>query len=136
MRMSNFFLTTPMSRCELKSEGHGKLSIHFASDLKTIQTIFRIIAFANQLSLYGAVAKMCEECESIQDRSGQPDVLMGKSIVRSEIKAEVLLQNDEPAYPNKQYVFMRKESDFFMDAGFIRVVEIGLYFMTKHNGKY
>ena len=34
---------------------------------------------------------MCEEFEFHQDRSGQPDVLMGQSIVLSEIKAEVPL---------------------------------------------
>ena len=58
----------------------------------------RIIAFANQLSLYGAVANMCEEFEFHQDRSGQPDVLMGQSIVLSEIKAEVSLESDDFAY--------------------------------------
>ena len=53
-----FRATTPLSRCKLKSKGHGKLSIHFAADQETIETIFRIIVFANQLSLYGAVANM------------------------------------------------------------------------------
>ena len=43
---------------------------------------------------------MCEECESLHDRSGQPDVFMGQSIVLSEIKAEVPLVNDDPAYRN------------------------------------
>ena len=76
-----FSATTPMSRCKLKSKGHGKLSIHFTADQATIETIFRIIVFANQLSLYGAVANMCEEFESHQYGSGQLDVLMGQSIV-------------------------------------------------------
>ena len=78
-----FRATTPLSRSNLKSKGHGKLSIHFAADQETIETIFRIIVFANQLSLYGAVANMCEECESLHDRSGQPDVVMGQSILSS-----------------------------------------------------
>ena len=43
---------------------------------------------------------MCEEYESLHDRSGQPDVVMGQSIVLSEIKAEVPLENDDPAYHN------------------------------------
>ena len=86
-----FRATSPLSRSKLKSKGHGKLSIHFAADQETIENIFRIIVFANQLSLYGAVANMCEEFESLHDRSGQPDVLMGQSIVLSEIKAEVPL---------------------------------------------
>ena len=43
---------------------------------------------------------MCEEFESLQDRSGQTDVLMGQSIVLSEIKAEVPLQNENPSHQN------------------------------------
>ena len=42
-----------------KAKGHGKLSIHHAADVETIETIFRVIISANQLSLYGAVAEMC-----------------------------------------------------------------------------
>ena len=30
---------------------------------------------------------------------GQPDLVMGQSIVLSEIKTEVPLENDDPAYP-------------------------------------
>ena len=68
-----FRATTPLSRCKLKSKVHGKLSIHFATDQETIEIIFRTIVSAYQLSLYGAVANMCEEFESFQDRSGQLD---------------------------------------------------------------
>ena len=79
-----FRATTPLSRCNLKSKGHGKLSFHYCATRQRLR-LFRIIVSANQLSLYGAVANMCEECESHHDRSGQPDVLMGESIVLSEI---------------------------------------------------
>ena len=65
-----FRATTPLSRGKLKSKGHGKLSIHCCADQATIDTFFRIIVSANQLSLYGAVANMCEESESLHDRSG------------------------------------------------------------------
>ena len=136
-----FRATTPLSRGKLRSKGHGKLSIHFAADQKTIETIFRIIVFANQLSLYGAVANMCEEFESLQDRSGQPDVLMGQTLILSEIKAEVPLENDIPSH--QSLLLQRYEerierlsqenrvSKICMDAGFVSVVEIGQYFMTK-----
>ena len=40
-----FRATTPLSRSKLKSKGHGKLSIHFAVDPETIETIFGIIVF-------------------------------------------------------------------------------------------
>ena len=136
-----FRATTPLSRGNFKSKGHGKLSIHFAADQETKETIFRIIVFANQLSLYGAVANMCEEFESHQDRSGQPDVLMGQSIVLSEIKAEVPLDNDIPSHQNilwqryeERIELLSQEnkvSKCCMDAGFLSVFGIGQYFMTK-----
>ena len=141
-----FRATTPLSRGNLKSKGHGKLSIHYCADQKTIETMFRIIAFVNQLSLHGAVANMCEEFEFHQDRSGQPDVLMGQSIVLSEIKAEVPLHNDIPSHHNvllQQYEERikllsqeSKVSKFCMDAGFVHVVEVGQYFMTKDTGDF
>ena len=136
-----FRATTPLSRGNLKTKGHGKLSIHFIADYSTIETIFRIIVFANQLSLYGAGANMCEEFEFHQDRSGQPVVLMGQSIVLSEIKAEVPLENDIPSHQNlllqryeeriKLLSQENKVSKFCMDAGLKHVVEVGQYFMTK-----
>ena len=139
-----FRATTPLSRCTLKSKGHGKLSIHFASDQKTIETIFRIMVSANQLSLYGAVANFCEEFEAHQDRSGEPDVLMGQSIVFSEIKTEVPLQNENPSHHQIQWQQYEERikslsqesnvSKFSMDAGFVNVVEVGQHFMTKDTG--
>ena len=91
-----FRATTPLSRGQLRSKGHGQLSIHFAATQETIETIFRIIVSANQLSLYGAVANMCEDYESFHDRSGRPDMVMGQSIVLSAIKTEVSLDCDDP----------------------------------------
>ena len=98
-----FRATTPLPKGKLKSKGHGQLSIRIAADQETIETSFRIIVSANQLSLYGAVANMFEECESLHDRSGQLDKVMVQSIVFSEIKAEAFLENDDPAYQNFLY---------------------------------
>ena len=138
-----FRSTTPLSRGQLKSKGHGKLSIHFAAVKETIETIFRIIVSANQLSLYGAVAEMCEEYETLHDRSGRP-VVMGQSIVLSAIKTEVPLDSDDPANQNfllQQYEErieklsqQEKLSKLCMDAGLLSVVENGQYFMTKDTG--
>ena len=87
---------------------------------------------------------MSEEYESLHDRSGRPDMVMGQSIVLSEIKTEVLLENDNPAYQNfllQQYeerIERLSEQDrlskFCVDAGFLSVVEIGQYSMTKDTG--
>ena len=141
-----FRATSPLSRGRLKSKGHGKLSIHYAADLETIETMFRITVFSNHLSLYGAVAEMCEKYESLHERMGRPDVLMGQSIVLSEIKTEVSLGNDDPAYQN--FLFQQYEerieklsqpdklSKFCMDAGFLNVIEIGQYFLTKDTADF
>ena len=141
-----FRATTPLSRGQLKSKGHGKLSIHFTADYPTIETVFRIIISANQLSIYGAVAAICEEFEAHQDGSVESDVLMGQSIVLGEIKAEIPLQNENSS--NHQILWQQyierieslspesKVSKFCMEAGFMRVVEVGQYFMTKNTGDF
>ena len=134
--------TTPLSRGQLKSKGHGKLSIH------TIETIFRIIISANQLSLYGAVAEIREEYESLHERTGRP-VVMGQSsssLVISAIKTEVPLESDDPAYQKnllqqcgeriEKLSQQDKLSKFCMDAGFLSVVENGQYFMTKDTAEF
>ena len=141
-----FRATTPISRGILKSKGHGKLSIHFAADELTIETFFRIIISVNQLSIYGAVAAICEEFENHQDGSGEPEILMGQSIVLGEIKAEIPLQNENSS--NDQILWQQymerieslspesKVSRFCMEAGFMRVVEVGQHFMTKDTGDF
>ena len=93
-----FRATSPLSRGRLKSKGHGKLSIHNCADLETVETLFRIIVSANQLSLHGAVAEICEEYGSLHERTVRP-VVMGQSsssLVLSVIKTEVLLDCDDP----------------------------------------
>ena len=66
---------------------------------------------------------------------GEPDVLMGQSIVLGEIKAETPLQNEN--YSNHQILWQQymerieslspesKVRRFCMETGFMRVVEVG-----------
>ena len=89
---------------------------------------------------------MCEECESLHDRSGQLDKEMGQSIVLSEIKTEVPLQNEDTSHHQilwRQYEERirslsqeSKVSRFCMEAGFMRVVEVGQYFISKDTGDF
>ena len=102
MAVSFSVLQVHCQEVDLKSKGHGKLSIHYAAEMETIETIFRIFVSANQLSLYGTVAEMCEEYETLRDRSGQP-VVRGESsssLVLSVIKTEMLLDCDDLANKN------------------------------------
>ena len=136
-----FRATTPLSRCILKSNKRGKISILFAADQDTIDTIYRIILSVNQLSVYGAVAAVCEEFEGHQDRSGEPEILMGQSIVLGEVKAETPVHDEDPM--NDQIIWQQyiqqveslspenRISKFCKEAGFMRVVEVGQYFVTK-----
>ena len=95
-----FRATTPLPRGQLKSKGHGKLSIHFATDQETIETFFRMIVSANQPSLHGAVAEICEEYVSLHERTGKPVVggQSSSSFVPSVIKTNVPLDNDDRAH--------------------------------------
>ena len=71
---------------------------------------------------------------------------MGQSIVLSEIKAEVPLQNENPSHHQilcqqyeeriKSLSQESKVSRFCMEAGFLHVVEVGQYFMTKDTGDF
>ena len=88
--------TSPLSRGLLKSKGGGKLSIHYCADPGMIETVFCTIISVNQLSLYGAVAEMCEECESCHVRKGRL-VVEGQSnpfFVPSVMKTNILFADD------------------------------------------
>ena len=91
-----FRVTIPLSRCKLKSKGHGKLSIHYCADSASIETIFQYNCLCQS-----AQSNMCEEYESLHDRSGQLDEVMGQSIVLSvKSRQKSWLRNDDPAYQN------------------------------------
>ena len=136
-----FRATTPLSRGQLRSKGRGKLSMQFTADQDTVDTIYRIILSVNQLSVYGAVAAICEEFEDHQDRTGELVILVGQSIVLGEVKAEAPLHDENPM--NDQIILQQhvqqveslspenRVSKFCKEAGFMRVVEVGQYFVTK-----
>ena len=141
-----FRSTTPLSRGRLESKGKGKVSIHFSADQDTVDRIYRIILSVNQLSIYGAVAAICDEYESHQDSTGQPVILVGQSIVLGEIKAEVPAHDEEPRDDQiilQQYVQQfeslspeNRVSKFCKEARFMRVVEVGQYFVTRDAGNF
>ena len=75
---------------------------------------------------------------------GEPEILMGPSIVLGETKAEIHLQNDNPM--NDQIIWQQyiqqveslspenKVDKFCKEQGFMRVVEVGQNFVTKDTG--
>ena len=71
--------TSPLSRGVFKSKGGGKLSIHYCAGPGTIETDFRTTISVNQLSLYGAVSDLCDECKACHVRTGRL-VLAGQNV--------------------------------------------------------
>ena len=141
-----FRATTPLSRGQLKSKGRGKLSIHFTADQDSVDTIYRIILSVNQLSIYEAVAAICDEFVGQPDNTGQPVILVGQSIVLDEVKAETPVHDEDPM--NDQIIWQQyiqqveslppenRISKFCKEAGFMRVVEVGQYFVTKDTNDF
>ena len=91
---------------------------------------------------------MCEECETFLDRTGKPVVggQSSSSFVSSVIKTDVPLDSDDRAHKDlllqkygertQKLSQQDKLSKFCMFAGFLKVVEIGQYFMTKDTAEF
>ena len=126
--------------------GSEKKWYPFSADQDTVDTIYRIILSVNQLSIYGAVAAKCDEYEGHPDSTGQPVKLVSQSIVLGEIKAEVPAHDEEPrdAQIVLQQYFQQVESlspenrlsKFCKEAGFMCVVEVGQYFVTRNASEF
>ena len=140
-----FRATTPLPRGQLKSKGKWKVSIHFSADQDTVDTIYRIILSVNQLSIYGAVAAICDEYEGQPDRTGELVILEGQSIVLGEVKAEAPAREE----PEDSNILLRKYfqqveslspenrlSKFCKEARFMSVVEVGQYFVTRNANEF
>ena len=118
--------------------------MHFTADQDTIDTIYRIILFVNQLSVYGAVAAICEEFEDHQDRTGEPVILVGQSIVLGEVKAETLVHDEDPMNDQiiwQQYIQQVESLSPENRVSFVRkqdlcVLFAGQYFVTKDTSDF
>ena len=140
-----FRAATPLSRGQLKSKGKGKVSIHFSADPDTIDAIYRIILSVNQVSIYGAVEATCDEYEGQPDNTGEPVILEGQSIVLREVKAEALGREeleDSNILLHKYFQQVKslspenRLSKFCKEAGFLSVVEVGQYFVTRNASEF
>ena len=139
-----FRATSPLSRGTLKSTGGGKVSFHFCADGDTIETVFRLIISVNQLSIYGAVSDLCEEYSSCQTRTGRP--VLAEQSDPLFAPANLLIMTPTPSIEipaqenllqkHKERVEKLPQPDqltkICTDAGFLKTVEVGQYFMTKH----
>ena len=141
-----FRSTSPLSRGQLKSNGGGKLSIHYCTDRDAIKTVFRTMISVNQLSIYGAVAEMCEECNTCHDRTGRPvltrqsNPLFVPSVMKTQISLTDDLAQEDLLLRYQERIEKLSQQDrvskFCTDAGFLTKVEVGQYFMTKDTEEF
>ena len=118
--------------------------MHFCADGDTIETVFRTIISVNQLSIYGTVSDVCEEyniCQTstrrpVEARQSDPlfepaDLLImtPRSWIESLAQENLLQKHKERVEKLPQQDQLIKIST---DAGFLKTVEVGQYFMTKH----
>ena len=136
-----------MSQGTLKSKGGGKLSKHFCADGDTIQTVFRTLVSVNQLSIYGAVSDLCDEYSASQARTGRP-VLAGQSdpmfeparllMTTPTLSTEVWTRNFVAKYKEREERLSQQDRvvKICTDAGFLKTVEVGQYFMTQDTDEF
>ena len=56
--------SSAFERGSLRSKGRGNLSIYVCGDDGTVDVVLRTVISVNRLSVYGAVADMCDELAS------------------------------------------------------------------------
>ena len=132
----------------LKSIGGGKLSIHFCADGETIETVFRTIISVNQVSIHGAVSEMCEEYGICRTRTGR--LLVAEQLDPLFAPADLFRMTPTPSIEipaqenllqkHKERVEKLPQPDqlvkICIDAGFLKTVEVGQYFMRKHTDEF
>ena len=107
----------------------------------------RTIISVNQSSIYGAVSNLCVECKSCHVRTrrsvltGQSDPFFCVSMMKTHIsltddsaQEEDLLQRDQERVESISQ--QNRMIKFCTDTGFLTIVEIGQYFMTKDTEEF
>ena len=115
-----FQATSPSGRGEMKSKGGGKKTIHYNGSEENVELILRTIISANQFSIYGAVADLCNDLD--------PDY------AESEICTNTTSQSSQSAQGNllqdcfKKFAELpedQKLSRLCKDAGSLKKIEKG-----------
>ena len=124
---------------ELRSKGHGKKSIHFNGSDENIELFLRTVISANQLSVYGAAADLCDE---VPKNIRAPGKLAAPQHLE-KVEIPTVLSKAENSTNEQQWVNLRQEYEqkiehlsedkilpkLCSDAG-LKLVETGQYFYT------
>ena len=125
-----------------------KLSLHFCADGDTIETVVRTIFSVNQLSIYGAVSDFfVKSFVAVKQEQGD---LLWQSNLRQFAPADLVVTTPAPSIETPaQENLLQKHKErveklpqpyqlikICIDAGFLKTVEVGQYFMTKHTDEF
>ena len=122
----------------------GKLSLHLCADGDTIGTFFRTIISVDQLSIYGAVSDLCEEYGICQTSTGRLVVAEQSDPFFAPADLLIMTPTSSIEIPAQENLFQKHKErvenlsqpdqliKVCTDAGFLKTVEVGQYFMTKH----
>ena len=123
-------------------DNHRHTSVPMGIRLKLF--FAQLFISVNQLSIYGAVSDVCEEYGTCQTRTGRP--VEAEQSDRLFAPADLLIMTPTPRLKflhkkifyrsTKEWVEKLPQPDQLIkicsDAGFLKTVEVGPYFMTKH----
>ena len=132
-------------RGELRSKEGGKKSIHFNGSHEHIELLLRTVISANQLSIYGAIADLCDEVPKgirAPEKPAAPDYL-GKMEIPTDLSIAENSTNAQQRRNLRQEYYERqfeqwsedqKSSKLCSDAG-LKLVERGQYFYSLEAGE-
>ena len=113
-----------------------------------MKLFFAQLFLSNQLSIYGAVSDVCEEYSACQTRTERP-VLAGQSdplfepakfLIMTPTPSIEILAQENLSQKYKERVERLSQQDRLIkictDEGFLKTVEVGQYFMTKHTDEF
>ena len=113
-----------------------------------LKTVFRTIISVNQFSIYGAVSDVCEEYSTCQTSTGRPVEAEQSDPLFAPANLLIMTPRPSieiPAQENllqkyKERVERLPQPDRVIkictDAGFLKTVEVGQYFMTTHTDEF
>ena len=138
--------TTPLSRGQLKSKGRGKLSIHFTADQDTVDTIIALFFLSISSVSTEQWQLSARNLKTTKIERGNLLYWWDNQLFLEKLKQKFLFTMKIPERTksfgsntfNKLNHFHQKNklSKFCEEAGFMRVVEIGQYFVTRDTGDF
>ena len=143
-----FRATSTLSRGTLKSKGGGQFQNTSVPTRDTIETVFRTIISVNQVSIYGAVSELCEEYSICQTSTGrlvvteQPNPFFAGAdlLVMTPTSSVEILAQENLMQKYKERMENSSQPDRVIkncsDAGFLKIVEVRHYIMTKHTHEF